>query len=304
MAMMDTLHPPRKTIMTIPWFTLSVVLAFSLSLPWADSLSVPSSSLMVPEVTPERQAHVSSLVSNSLGDGNGEKDGRYESARRAALELSNEKQAYELVYGELSIEVLVKILDAVGVMEGDRFLDIGSGDGALVLGASLLYASDSEDGQNAIKAARGLEIVPGLFHRSKKHQKALDAILQQSPDQPNSKTNTDNELLRKKQSPVEFVLGDIHNAEHDESLSCLLKDTTLAICFATTWSIGNATGNSLKGRRLSKLSQALSMLPTGARIIIVDGRLDEEDGHHWQGDLTVECPDTAPSSIASLYYKV
>lgn len=264
----------------------SIVLATLLSHS-AQSLSV--SSVIQPEVRKERLNQVSKLVNLALGDGKGEKDGRYESARKAALELGDEKQAYELVYGELSIPVLATILDAVGVEKGDRFLDIGSGDGALVFGASLLFA---EDGQNAIKVARGLEIVPGLFERSRRHEEALRSILEPSP------------LLQENQSPIEFALGDIHAAKSDQSIASILQDTTLAVCFATTWSAGNAKGNSLKGRRLQELSKALSMLPKGARIVIVDGRIDRKDGHEWQGDLTVECPDTAPFSIASLYLKV
>lgn len=266
----------------------SIVLATLLSHS-AQSLSV--SSVIQPEVRTERLNQVSNLINLALGDGKGEKDGRYESARKAALELGDEKQAYELVYGELSIPVLATILDAVGVEKGDRFLDIGSGDGALVLGASLLFV-DEEDGQNAIKVARGLEIVPGLFDRSRRHEEALRSILEPSP------------LLQENQSPIEFALGDVHAAKSDQSVASILQDTTLVVCFATTWSAGNAKGNSLKGRRLEELSKALSMLPKGARIVIVDGRIDRKDGHEWQGDLTVECPDTAPFSIASLYLKV
>jgi hypothetical protein len=38
--------------------------------------------------------------------------------------------AHQLIYGELSVPVLATILDAVGVEYRERFLDLGSGDGA------------------------------------------------------------------------------------------------------------------------------------------------------------------------------
>ncbi|KAL3945178.1 MAG: hypothetical protein SGBAC_000715 [Bacillariaceae sp.] len=243
------------------------------------------------------------------------KDGRYAMARKAALEweTSSQMESYELVYGELSLPVLTTILDAVGVYPGDRFLDVGSGDGALVLGASLLYAEDDDDGddggddgdddddddesKNAIAIARGLEIVPGLYKRSLQHEDKLASILKDDGAQ----------LLRKQQSPVEFHLGDIHKAFTDSTVTQILEDSTLVVCFATTWSAGNAqrdqASNSLQGRKLPFLSKALEGLPQGARVVIVDGRLDSKDGHEWQGDLKIYCPDTAPWSIASLYHK-
>ena len=42
---------------------------------------------------------------------------------------------------------------------------------------------------------------------------------------------------------------------------------------------------SLGGRRLPRLSTALTRLPMGARAVIVDGRLDEKDGFRFEGDL-------------------
>ena len=43
------------------------------------------------------------------------------------------------VCGELGLEALATLLDAVGVEQGDRFLDIGAGDGVLVAAAALLF---------------------------------------------------------------------------------------------------------------------------------------------------------------------
>ena len=198
----------------------------------------------------------------------------------------------ELVYGELSVNVLATLLDAVGVHDGEVFLDIGSGDGALVLGASLLYANDVG---NAIQKAIGLEIVPGLIDRSIVHTERLKGILQ--ADESSLECS-----LQMNQSQVQFHLGDVHNTQ-SETISNILSETTLAVCFATTWSQGRDGSNSLDGRRLSKLSAALSNLNKGTRVVVIDGRLDENDGFSWQGDLRVDCPDTAPYSNASLYVK-
>ncbi len=100
------------------------------------------------------------------------------------------------------------------------------------------------------------------------------------------------------------ILGDVHNVKSQQTLD-ILSETTLAVCFATTWSAGNARdgSTSLDRRRLPKLSAALSHVGKGARIIVIDGRLDEDDGFDWQGDLRVDCPDTAPYSTASLYVR-
>jgi uncharacterized protein YejL (UPF0352 family) len=260
-----------------------------------------NSNLLVPEVKPERRSEIANLVSEVLDDEN--KYLRYESARSAALELQSTKETHELVYGELSVPVLATILDAVGVQQNERFLDIGSGDGALVLAASLLYADKNG---NAVQAARGLEIIPGLYEHSLEHAKALKSKLGSA-----SQDGDTNSLLNKHQAPVEFVLGDVHDATTDESLASILHDTTLAVCFATTWSAGNASPStsggsktSLQSRRLDPLSKVLSLLPKGSRSVIVDGRLNKQDGHEWQGDLRVECPDTAPASIASLYCRI
>ena len=88
------------------------------------------------------------------------------------------------MYGELSVPTLATILDAVGVRtegeegggEGERFLDVGSGDGGLVLAASLLYAGGGEGGgggSNPIRRATGVEIVPELVGRSRRHAARL-----------------------------------------------------------------------------------------------------------------------------------
>ena len=259
---------------------------------------------VAPEVHPSRVARVAEIVSSALGDDGGgatsspSSRDRYASVRRSISGFQTDLPANELVYGELSVPVLATILDAVGVMPGDVFLDIGSGDGGLVMAASLLYAPSPEDEEgmageeNSIAKAYGVEIVPGLVDRSNVHWSNLRRMLGHSS-------------LGKHCAGVEFALGDVH--EPNEDIRRILAESTIAVCFATTWSAGNADleddkrRTSLQGRRLPRLSKALAALRRGCRVVIIDGRLDESDGFKWEGDLRVTCPDTAPYSIASLY---
>jgi SAM-dependent methyltransferase len=181
-----------------------------------------------------------------------------------------------LVYGELDVRTVATLLDAAEVRAGDRFVDIGSGDGLPTLAASLLYPE-------ALAVCRGLEVVPELVARAKNHAVRLRAMGHMA-------------------APVEMIQGDVYRAtdtpagEEAKRVVALLRDSTLALCFATTWSDGAPR------RELPRLSAALrATMPLGARAIVVDGRLVEADGWAWEGDLRIVTPDTAPYSTARLY---
>lgn len=64
----------------------------------------------------------------------------------------------QLVYGELGINALATLLGALGVRPGDTFVDIGAGDGVLVLAAPLLYPE--------LRRSRGIECLPDLVERA------------------------------------------------------------------------------------------------------------------------------------------
>lgn len=260
---------------------------------------------LAPELIDEKIQKVNELISFALGDSDDArppnsdtnlKSERYSSARLLASgsisgDDANIPTNHQLVYGELSVPVLARLLDAVGVLEGDRFLDIGSGDGALVLGAALLYPEH-------ISASFGVELVPGLFERSKMHTSRLQEKL------ATDGLHAELECLDR----ASFHLGNIYEQRSNGELSTILTETSLAVCFATTWSLSNqeecVDKTSLDRRRLPQLSEALTHVQEGARIVIVDGRLDENDGYRWEGDLKIECPDTAPHSIAALYTRL
>ena len=263
-------------------------------------------SALAPEIPAAHLSRVSRLVSEALGDKDvgGGTDAtmdsaaaaRYASVRSAVADFNRDMPvpANELVYGELSVPTLGRILDAVGLEEQETFLDVGSGDGACVLGASLLY---NQDDSLVIPKCIGVEIVPGLVDRSEHHAENLADILQREKGSGSS--------LRQAQAQVEFLLGDIHDSS-DRVMSRVLSQATVVVCFATTWCASNTeTGDktSLQGRRLPNLSQALSALKRGARVVIIDGKLNSRDGFAWQGDLRIVCPDTAPYSTATLYHK-
>jgi hypothetical protein len=286
---------------------------------------------IAPELDPTLVAQVHHWVSTALGDKDDadesqndmtkdtvkthKKDDRYATVR--ALVATNHpddrvtadpltvknNHPHQLVYGELSIPVLAKILDAVGVQPNDRFLDIGSGDGGLVYGAAMLYPPEY------LTKVRGIELIPGLVERSQNHGRTLQQSLLSKDDKDNDEIDGMIASLDR----TEFTLGNIYEAESDWNVQQILQDTTLAICFATTWSQGNnkqpsnttAIHNniSLNRRQIPQLSHALQYLPPGARIVVVDGRLDDthENQYEWKGDLRIQCPDTAPYSVASLY---
>ena len=254
---------------------------------------------IAPELCQGRIEEVSNMVSLAIhhNEGNSNDGTRYNEIRSLASEFQEKTQNerniqvpdYQMVYGELGIKTLATILDAVGLREGERFLDIGSGDGALVMGASLLY------GSKYVKQSIGLEIIPGLVSRSKRNLRKLRALLK------SAKYNCEGDVS----SNIDFVLGDVHESQSDADVQEIIHATTLGICFATTWSAGNvdtkSNDTSLQGRILPKLSKALTAMPSKARIVVIDGKLDCKDGYIWKGDLKIRCPDTAPYSIATLY---
>ena len=214
----------------------------------------------------------SKALSVSLGDG----------SNHTTTLIDNIDQ-HELVYGELGVSSLVKILDAVGVQKGDEFLDIGAGHGMLVMAASLFYP-------NYLRASRGLEIVPELHELSEEYLKQLQEQNHQHMGAPPG-FSTSSTCPSK-----ELYLGDIYDP--DIALKEMLSTTNLVVCFATTWSRGNDCGI-----QLPKLSKALQsgVFAADARIVVIDGKLLPKDGHVYHGELRLECPDTAPYSTAYLY---
>uniref|UniRef100_A0A7S2VAR4 DOT1 domain-containing protein n=1 Tax=Entomoneis paludosa TaxID=265537 RepID=A0A7S2VAR4_9STRA len=117
---------------------------------------------------------------------------------------------------------MVTILDAVGVQKRDEFLDIGSGHGMLVLAAALLYPH--------LQASRGVEIVPHLQEQALIYQQQLEEHHHQIKSGSDSSIGTVSSNL----ADIDLLLGNIYDP--DPQLTSILKRTTIAVCFATTWS--------------------------------------------------------------------
>ena len=131
---------------------------------------------LVPEVPLDRQLATQKVLNAVYGEASSDV---WKERRIQALDVSTadgETLAmpdHMTVYGELGLDALVTLLDAVGVEEGDSFLDIGSGDFMLVAGAAMLFAED-------LTVSRGVEILPTLYQRSLAFQQAVEQQASQS----------------------------------------------------------------------------------------------------------------------------
>lgn len=255
--------------------------------------SISRGRLIAPETTESQRQGVTKILDLVYGD---ENSNEWEARRSQARASGEEDQTlnvpqHELVYGELGLDALATILDAVGVEQGDRFMDIGSGDGMLVSAASMLYS-------DFLESSMGVEIVPDLYERSLKFQNRLENVLQQIDEDEENPSDGKVELCRS----MSLDLGNVY--EPNERTKHLFSKTTLGVCFATTWSRNEP------GRKLPKLSSALGNsgsceLPAGSKLVIIDGVLDHEnDGFDFVGQFNLFVPDTAPFSIARLYTKL
>lgn len=284
---MHSLNKPtsREQSSLLPWPDQGPIRFYqSLGVMGAIVALVATTHGLAPEVSPQRISSTQKVVNEVYGGASSESSATWQERRQKALEVSSadgtllEMPQHMTVYGELGLDALVTILDAVGVEKGDRFLDIGSGDGMLVTGAAMLFAE-------YLEASKGIEILPSLHERSLDFQNKVLA----------EAANSNLPLC-----DTELFLGDIFQPSPDVSL--VLDSTTLAVCFATTWSRGEP------GRKLPQLSQALgehgvASLPSKCKLVIIDGVLEESDGFDFEGQLKLQCPDTAPYSIARSYVR-
>ena len=292
----DRVTPCTPFVCCAILFTITITTVNSLSLPLPVPAPVP---VLAPETTPLQRSEVKNILGQVFGTADSEV---WQERRSQAIDVSQIEgeilalQPKVTVYGELGLEALATVLDAVGVQKGDQFLDIGSGDGILVAAAALLYPQH-------LKAARGVEILPTLYQRSLTFQQKLRQSVLTS-------TNTDatsDETVASLHVPVplcccptELYEGNVHAPDDQLLGKHVFSEATLAVCFATAWASG------VPGRMLPELSRSLgaggiSELPVNARMIVIDGRLCDKDGFRYEGELKLDCPDTAPYSLAHLY---
>jgi hypothetical protein len=264
----------------------------SLSLP----LPVPVP-VLAPETTPSQRSQVQNILGQVFGTADSDV---WQERRSQAIDVSQTEgemlalQPKVTVYGELGLNALATVLDAVGVQKGDQFLDIGSGDGILVAAAALLYPQH-------LKAAIGVEIIPTLHQRSLTFQQKLrQSVLASTNTDATSDETTASADVPLSCCPTELYEGNVHAPDDRLLREHVFSETTLAVCFATAWASG------VPGRMLPELSRSLgaggaSELPVNAKMIVIDGRLCDKDGFRYEGELKLDCPDTAPYSLAHLY---
>jgi len=274
-----------------------------LSAPKTSSSYFEGKRVLAPETSSSQRLQVEKLVEQVFG--NHEEDGvgnlesestTWQDRKTQAIDVSTsdgerlQLPQHQTVYGELGTSTLATILDAAGVYSDDVFLDIGSGDGVLVASAALLYP-------DFLSLSRGVEILPSLYERSLEFQQKWE--------------NMKSRGIIGTCSPTELLLGDVYNP--DEDLQEILAETTLSVCFATTWSFdtikdSNSSSGGPNRKVLPQLSRSLaSNMRKDARVIIIDGHLETQDPlpvFRFEGELKIQCPDTAPYSMARLYTKL
>ena len=157
----------------------------------------------------------------------------------------SDRRATELTYGEFSSDFFFELLQLAAPVAGERFCDVGSGCGRLVLAAALTQPWE---------LASGVELLPSL------HSIAIDSHAQLS-------TLVEGEDDLPALAPCEFVCG-----EADDELPRLLGCPARHVVFvyATAW---RSTGP-----LLTELSRTLGRsLPVGSRVITIDKQLVSDD---------------------------
>jgi hypothetical protein len=261
---------------------------------------VPAVPQLAPETTPSQRSKIQKILGQVFGTAASDV---WQERRSQAIDVSQQEgeilalQPKVTVYGELGLEALATVLDAVGVQKGDQFLDIGSGDGVLVAAAALLYPQH-------LKAARGVEILPTLHQRSLTYQEKLrQSVASTNTDTTSDETTASLSPVPLCCCPTELYEGNVHAPDDQLLEQHVFSETTLAVCFATAWASG------VPGRMLPELSRSLgaggaSELPVDARLVVIDGKLCDKDGFRYEGELKLDCPDTAPYSLAHLFTRI
>lgn len=251
-----------------------------------------ASCVLLPAPAPAHVDSVCAALAPVFGaSGSAEWDERRVAARAAGLTAAAAGRGamHELVYGELGISALANLLGALRIRPGDAFVDIGAGDGVLVLAAPLLYPE--------LRTSRGIECLPELVARAEAHLSAW-AGSQETPPL------------------IDFTLADVYDP--DGPASAILADSDVAVCFATTWA-GIEAGTEAGAEGCTDLPRLAAILAAtlrpGSRVALVDARLepnvgtaaggkttgDVTSGFRLEAELRLECPDTVPYSTARIY---
>jgi len=181
-----------------------------------------------------------------------------------------------LTYGEFDLDFFLDLLDDAAPQPGERFCDIGSGCGRLVLAAAMA---------NDWAGTAGVEVLEQLHARAINAHTKLSSMLADEPGLAPL-------------APCRFVC-----AEADEAMPHLLHNgaqSHVVFCFATCWP---GTGPVLPG--LSE-TLATSGMPVGSRVITIDKQLVEAEPQRWRFELlsTREAPNYATHASIGYVYRL
>jgi len=208
------------------------------------------------------------------------------STRDMEVELGiqpGDSRAVSLTYGEFDLSFFFELLRRASPQRGERFTDVGSGCGRLVLAAALTHEWE---------LASGVELLPALNSLAVDAHARLSELLVDEP--------TDEIAL----APCTFVCG-----EADERLPELLGTTSggqsshVVFVYATAWPS--------TGPVLGELSRTLgTSLPVGSRVITIDKQLcsDDSEAVRWAFEplgSPIEAPNyNTFTSVAYVYERV
>lgn len=184
-----------------------------------------------------REALAEDAISALFGGVSSDRAYRRQAISEREVTLSHTSRHTELTYGEFDLPFFWELLQAAAPQPNERFVDVGSGCGRLVLASALAY--DWE-------ACAGIELLGSLHEVA---EQSHSALLRASAG----------EAVRL--SPCEFVCD-----EAESGLSHLVKrngSKVVVFIYASCWPS--------VGPYLTSLSQSLAaILPIGSRVVTVD----------------------------------
>ncbi|KAL1523419.1 hypothetical protein AB1Y20_018359 [Prymnesium parvum] len=199
---------------------------------------------LLPSAASEAAAAAGAAVLSLFGDVSSPRAFRRQSIAAREVEAEHAGRARELTYGELRLDFFWELLAAAAPRAAERFVDVGSGCGRLVLAAALAHEWEWAAG---VELLRGLHEVAEASHASLREAARAEGV---------------------PLAPCRFVC-----AEAERALPSLLGaegSTAVVFVYASCWPS--------VGPYLPRLSQTLAaVLPSGSRVITVDKQLVSSD---------------------------
>lgn len=198
------------------------------------------------EIASPRQLGAAEVIDALFGDVSSQRAFGRQALSQQEVEQGHMARMTELTYGEFDLGFFWELLHAAAPRPSERFVDVGSGCGRLVLAAALAHDW---------RLAMGIELLQGLHNLAECSYATLER----------EASTVDNIKL----APCAFL-----NEEVDTALPKLFStgDSEAAVVFvyASCWPS--------VGPHLTKLSRSLAaVLPLGSRVITIDKQLVSSD---------------------------